>query len=71
MARIPRDGCASPQRKTAPNARPVRRKVTFVQAGLLTRGSMPSLRLPGNSQWHVGAGLTAYSCGGSSGFGPP
>src|SRR5580658_1472585 len=37
-------------------------------AGLLARGSLPCAAFP-VSQWHLGARLAAYSCGGSRGFG--
>jgi len=42
--------------------------VTTAMAGLLARGSLPCTAFP-VSQWHVGARLAAYSCGGSHGIG--
>jgi len=39
-------------------------------AGLLARGSLPCAAFP-VTQWHSGAWLSAYSCGGSRGFRHP
>src|SRR5579875_3829690 len=48
--------------------RPMCSRVTTAMAGLLARGSLPCAAFP-VSQWHIGARLAAYSCGGSCGFG--
>src|SRR5690242_13260991 len=50
--------------------RPMRPRVTTLTAGLLARGSPPCAAFPGLSSGLVGARLSAYSCGGSRGFGP-
>jgi hypothetical protein len=64
----------SPQRKTAPCARPARwkddvfRQVSWL-AGL--NPSSPSQALACKAQWQTEEGLAADSCGGSSGFDSP
>jgi hypothetical protein len=62
----------SPQRKTAPRARPARRKDdVFRQVSWLAglNPSPPSQAL--TAQWQTEEGLSADSCGGSSGFDSP
>jgi hypothetical protein len=64
----------SSQRITAPCARPARRKMTSIQAGLLARGFSPFPAFPDlvpKAQWQRGEELAADSCGGSSGFASP
>src|SRR6516225_9581319 len=56
--------------KEPPQARAPHAGWMTVQAGLLTRGSMPLSAFPGpKAQWHDGERLSAYSCGRSCGFG--
>src|SRR5262249_43644020 len=64
----------SPQRKTAPCARPARRKDdVFRQVSWLAgrNPSSPSQALLCKAQWQTEEGLAADSCGGSSGFASP
>src|SRR5262249_53688872 len=64
----------SPQRKTAPCARPARRKDdVFRQVSWLAGRdpSPPSQALSHKAQWQPEEGLAADSCGGSSGFDSP
>lgn len=61
-----RYGCPFPRTPRTEDGRPV-------SAGLLARGSSaplrPSRRCDAHRQWHFGARLAAYSCGGSRGIG--
>jgi len=64
----------SSQRKTAPCARPARRKDdVFRQVSWLAgrNPSSPSQALMYKAQWQLEEGLAADSCGGSSGFVSP
>jgi hypothetical protein len=64
----------SPQRKAAPCARTARRKDDVFRTVSWLAGhnpSSPSRALFKQPQWHTEEGLTAYSCGRSSGFGCP
>src|SRR2546422_3963098 len=64
----------SSQRKTAPCARPARRKDdVFRQVSWLAghNPSPPFQALAHKGQWHTEEGLAADSCGGSSGFASP
>jgi hypothetical protein len=64
----------SPQRKTAPRARPARRKMTSSRQVSWLAGhgpSPPSQALMHKAQWQPEEGLAADSCGGSSGFDSP
>src|SRR6476659_4830371 len=64
----------SPQRKTAPRARPARRKDdVFRQVSWLAGHdpSPPSQALMHKAQWQPEEGLAADSCGGSSGVDSP
>jgi hypothetical protein len=64
----------SSQRKTAPCARPARRKDdVFRQVSWLAglRSPPPSQTLRRKGQWHFGEGLAADSCGGSFGLDSP
>src|SRR6476619_3395616 len=64
----------SPQRKTAPRARPARRKDDVSRQVSWLAGpqpSPPSQALMHKAQWQTEEGLAADSCGGSSGFDSP
>ncbi len=64
----------SPQRKTAPCARPARRKDDLFRQVSWLAGhdpSPPSQALSHKAQWQTEEGLAADSCGGSSGFDSP
>src|SRR5699024_8270905 len=61
----------SPLRRNRSDGAPRAIGRVMALAGLLAGGSRPLLRLPGHfSQWRIGAGLAAYSCGGSLGGEP-
>jgi hypothetical protein len=61
----------SPLRKTAPSARPVRRKGDSCRQVSWLAGRHPRSAFPGSvAQWRCGEGLAANSCGGSSGLSP-
>src|SRR5262249_61561744 len=72
-SKLPRNCACHRLRKTAPVARPARRKGDRAGRSPGSRVTAP-FRLPrpgatAPAQWHFGRELAADSCGGSSGFG--